>query len=351
MGLYFGDDMEQVLLEKGPLLDKKGHLCQAGYAFDLVKEYDRNAIKAPKWRIKEWDYYYIGNNHYGIAITIADNSYMGLASVSILNFDKPDYITRSSMKAFTKGKVKLPNNSASCVSYWKDKNYEIKIVTGNRKRTIDVDVKDYIDGKGLLAHFDLVEKVDGSMVIATPFPKKPKHFYYNQKINNMAVNGYFFFNDERIYFSEEDTRAVLDWGRGVWTYKNTWYWSSLNAKNNGHEVGFNLGYGFGDLKAASENMLFYDGKAYKLKDVTFAIPRDSKRNFKFMDKWKITSKNGDIDLEFTPIVDRKDNTNLLILKSIQHQVFGKFNGKIKVGDIVVEIKDAISFAEMVTNWW
>ena len=38
------------------------------------------------------------------------------------------------------------------------------------------------------------------------------------------------------------------------------------------------------LKAASENMLFYDGKAYKLKDVTFAIPRDAKRNFKFMDK-------------------------------------------------------------------
>ena len=49
--------------------------------------------------------------HYGIAITIADNSYMGLASVSILDFDKPNYITRSSMKAFTKGKIKLPNNS------------------------------------------------------------------------------------------------------------------------------------------------------------------------------------------------------------------------------------------------
>ena len=151
MGLYFGDIMEQVLLQEGPLLDKKGRLCQAGYAFSLVKEYDRKAIKAPKWRIKEWDYYYIGNDHYGIAITIADNSYMGLASVSILDFDKPNYITRSSMKAFTKGKIKLPNNSESGVSHWKDNNYEIKIVTENRKRTIDVEVKDYIDGKGLLA--------------------------------------------------------------------------------------------------------------------------------------------------------------------------------------------------------
>lgn len=343
--------MEQVLLEAGPLLDKKGRLCQAGYAFDLVKEYDRNAIKASKLRIKEWDYYYIGNNHYGIAITIADNSYMGLASVSILNFDEPNYVTKSSMKSFTKGKIKLPNTSANGVSHWKDKNYDIKIVTENRKRTIDVEVKDYDDGKGLLAHFDLLEKIDGSMVIATPFLNKPKHFYYNQKINNMAVHGYFFFDEQRVYFSEEDTRAVLDWGRGVWPYKNSWYWSSLSSAVDGHEIGFNLGYGFGDLKAASENMLFYDGKAYKLRDVTFNISKDPKGNMKLMEKWTMTSKNGDIELEFAPILDRKDEAKVLFLKSIQHQVFGKFSGKIKVDDIVVEINDVISFAEVVTNWW
>ena len=343
--------MEQVLLGEGPLLDKKGRLCQVGYAFDLVKQYDRKAIKAPKWRIKEWDYYYISNSHYGIAITIADNSYMGLASVSVINFDEPSTITKSSLKSFTKVKVKLPNTSVSGVSHWKDKNYDIKIVTENRKRTIDVEVKDYDDGKGLLAHFDLEEKVEGSMVIATPFPKKPKHFYYNQKINNMAVNGYFFYDEERVYFSDEDTRAVLDWGRGVWPYKNAWYWSSLNTVNNGHDVGFNLGYGFGDLKAASENMLFYDGKAYKLKDVLFNIPRDAKGNMKLMEKWTMTSKNGDIELEFTPIIDRFDEAKVLFLNSIQHQVFGKFTGTIKVGDVVAEIKDAISFAEVVTNWW
>ena len=343
--------MEQVLLEAGPLLDAKGSLSQAGYAFDLVKTYDRKAIKAPKWRIKEWDYYYISNAHYGIAITIADNSYMGLASVSIIYHDKPDYITRSSMKAFTNGKINLPNTSASGTSFWKDKNYEIKVVTENKRRLIDVQVRDYVDGKGLLAHFELKEKVDGSMVIATPFPKKPKHFYYNQKINNMVASGYFFFDDQQIYFSEDDTRAVLDWGRGVWPYKNTWYWSSLSANNNGHEVGFNLGYGFGDTKAASENMLFYDGKAYKLKDVSFNIPRDSKGNYKIMEKWTITSKDGDINLEFVPAMNRRDTAKVLFLKSEQHQIFGKFNGKIKVDEIEAEIVDAISFAEVVTNWW
>lgn len=75
-------------LSNGPLLNEKGNLCEAGYAFSMVKQYDRKSIKANKMRIKEWDYYYIGNNDYGIALTIADNSYMSLVSVSLLDFMK-----------------------------------------------------------------------------------------------------------------------------------------------------------------------------------------------------------------------------------------------------------------------
>ena len=35
--------------------------------------------------MKEWDYYYVGNDHFGVALTIADNSYMGLDSISYYN--------------------------------------------------------------------------------------------------------------------------------------------------------------------------------------------------------------------------------------------------------------------------
>ena len=55
-------------LSEGKLLNEKGNLNEAGYAFSLIKEYERKAIKANKMRIKEWDYYYIGNDKYGIAL-------------------------------------------------------------------------------------------------------------------------------------------------------------------------------------------------------------------------------------------------------------------------------------------
>ena len=47
----------------------------------------------------------------------------------------------------------------------------------------------------------------------------------------------------------------------------------INPKN---EIGFNIGYGFGDTSNATENMVFYNGKAHKLEDVKFNIPLNKK---------------------------------------------------------------------------
>ena len=145
--------------------------------------------------------------------------------------------------------------------------------------------------------------------------------------------------------------GVLDWGRGVWTYKNTWYWSSLNAVYQGHNIGFNLGYGFGDTSAASENMFFYDKEAYKLEDVVFNIPKNDKGQLDFMSKWTFTSQKGDISLTFIPIIDRYANTNALVIQSKQHQVFGYFSGSIIAEGKKYKFENLLGFAEMVTNRW
>jgi hypothetical protein len=57
--------------------ERKGRALRGGFAKSLVKTYDRSAIKAGRARIKEWDYYLIYNDRFGVALTIDDNSYMG----------------------------------------------------------------------------------------------------------------------------------------------------------------------------------------------------------------------------------------------------------------------------------
>ncbi len=66
------------------LLNEQGELREPGWSRHLVQRYDRSMIKAPKWRIKEWDYYYIGCQDYGLALTISDAGYVSSLSVSLL---------------------------------------------------------------------------------------------------------------------------------------------------------------------------------------------------------------------------------------------------------------------------
>lgn len=78
--------MQNRITKKTKLLDENGYLINPGYATKPLFEYDRNDIKANKLRIKEWDYYYVGNDEYGLCLTISDNSYMAMGSVTFLDF-------------------------------------------------------------------------------------------------------------------------------------------------------------------------------------------------------------------------------------------------------------------------
>ncbi len=341
----------QHLLSPGPLLDEAGNLAEAGYAFSLIKEYNRKAIKGLKSRIKEWDYYYIGDKEFGIALTIDDNSYMGLVSVSVLDYINNKDVTKSYMKWLTFGETNFPSSSKDGDVFSESKNYSMFFSNKNGKRRLICKMKNVKKGEDFECDILLEQSLDKSMVIATPFKKK-KHFYYNQKINLLVGSGYFKLGEFTHQFKKESTTGVLDWGRGVWTYSNTWYWSSLNAvSEDGHLVGFNLGYGFGDTSNASENMFFYDKEAFKLEDVTFNIPKNEKGKHLFLQDWTLTSKSKDIDLSFHPVIDRYSNTNALIIQSNQHQVFGYFNGTIKVKEKVYKINNLLGFAEMVKNRW
>lgn len=341
--------MKQVKMREGKLLNEDGNLYEPGYAFRLLKVYDRKAIKAPKSRIKEWDYYFFHDDEYGVALTIDDNSYMGLISFSIIDFKNKGQITKSVIRWFTNGKTNLPSTSKTGDVVVRKKNYEFAFYNNNGKRKINCTYYDKKENKTFQVGVILNETTPHSMVIATPFDKD-RHFYYNQKINLLKVEGSFSYGDINHVF-KDDCYGVLDWGRGVWTYKNTWYWSSLSVCQNDHRIGFNLGYGFGNTKDATENVLFVDDKVYKLDDVRFEIPTDSEGKDIYLDKWKIVSESKDIDLEFNPIIDRYSNTNALIIQSKQHQVFGYFTGTFKVGKETYKLDNALGFAEKVYNRW
>ncbi|NLL63675.1 MAG: DUF2804 domain-containing protein [Ruminococcaceae bacterium] len=344
-------------LTPGPLLDEQGKLCECGYATSLVKQYDRNAIKAPKFRIKEWDYYLITANDFAFAMTIDDNSYMGQESASVLDFtdkDNPWEHTSGIIKFFTNGKIGMPSTSEIGDVAYDSKKVKLKVTNDGKTRHLTCHYKNF-DGKNDLdMDIVLTDFPEDSMVAAVPWKNHPRHFYYNQKIIGMKATGTVAFRG-KTYTLDESNNAfgLLDWGRGVWTYDNTWYWGAGQTRlPDGHTFGFNIGYGFGDTSAASENMLFYDGKAHKLEEVSFNIPKTADGKDDFMAPWTFTSSDGRFEMDFIPILDRAANITVGPLGSDQHQVFGHFSGTAILDDgTKLEIKDMLGFAEKVRNKW
>lgn len=335
------------------LLNSEGNIAEPGYAKKLFWEYNRNDINAKRARIKEWDYYYIGNDDCALCLTMADMGYVGALSATVMDFAVPSQITKSAVCLFPMGKLKMPVTSVVGDCSWKVGEVEMTFINDGKARRLFGRYPKFENGKEELS-FDvtLTDFPAESMVIATPFEKKG-HFYYNQKINCMTADGRFALGDKEYSLAaSKGSLATLDWGRGVWTYDNTWYWGSLQTTlDDGKKFGFNIGYGFGNNDRATENMLFYDGKSHKLDEVVFHIPQKDGAD-DFMSDWTFTSGDGRFEMDFVPLIDRYAPFDLKLFAMIPHQVFGYFSGKAVLDDgreIILDRK--LGFAEKVHNKW
>lgn len=341
---------EHLITSRGTLLDKDGHLREPGYSFWPTFEYRRKDVRAPAYRIKEWDYYLVNDDEYAVALTFGDMGYSGLVSASVMDFSTRTFKTTSDLIALPLGHMHVPSSSNIGDIIWSDKRCSVRWlhVPGGRRLSFSMQA---FDGRDDLEVEILLDKPPrDSMVIATPWADDPLAFYYNRKIIGMRAQGAFRRGPFVHEFSPSDSFGLLDWGRGVWTYDNTWYWAAAQGRQDGHVVGLNLGYGFGDTSAASENMLFVDGHAHKLGRVDFGIPRGADGRYSYMEPWHMTDDAGRLELTFDPQIDRTDFVNLGVVVSDQHQVYGKLSGTVTLDDgTVMPIQGLRGSAEHIHN--
>ncbi len=334
------------VVDSHDLLDENGVLIEPGWSTSLIQKYDRNAIKKRKTRIKEWDYYYVMSNSgkFAVCFTISDLGYIGLHSISFVNLDTAQEKTESVLVPFPMGRTGMPSTSAKGDVSFSNKKLKISYAHSDGDRVIKADYPSFDAGKGFKCNIMLSDEPRDSVAIATPWKEDKHAFYYNQKINCMRASGWVEYGGVTYQLDPKTDFGGLDWGRGVWTYDNYWYWGSGSGQIDGVPFGFNIGYGFGDTSAASENVIFYNGVAHKFDDVVFNISPN------YTDPWTIKSSDGRFDMDFVPIIDRSALIDLKVIITDQHQVFGKMSGKAVLDDgTCIELKNFLCFAEKVHN--
>ena len=338
--------MQIELTQPGPLLDPLGHLEQIGWSRQPLLECNLEnahfyALRGlQRFRIKRWDYYAIFSPQRFFSATIADLGYAGNVFVYTLDFASGELHEEGLVVPFGNGIV-LPRNSSSGETAFTNQKAALQFQAGNGERRLFVDWPSYHAGRGIKAELTLRYPPNHeSMTITIPIGKK--RFYYNHKINCMPAKGYIQYGDLREELHPEQSLGSLDWGRGVWEYQSYWNWASASGfLPDGHTIGLNLGRGFGDLSHATENCVILDGCLHKLDQVTFDY-----HSSEYMQPWHFTENDGRLDLTFIPFKERIARTNLGLINSEVHQMFGRYSGRAVLEDgQKLELHDLIGFAE------
>ena len=337
------------ITEESDLLNEKGDVLQPGWCEHNLYRYSRSQIKANATRIKEWDFYQISDKRYTVQMTFADISIGGAGCFTFFDRETGERLESMSLNLFTFGKLGLAENA--------DKPGFLKIQQGSfsmsaqvtpEKRILMCDFKKKGNKYHIEISMDILPGLE-SLVMAVPFKQK-KHFYLNQKTNSMPASGFVSENGEKIAeFDKKTAFCVLDWGRGVWPYSGSWYWGNGSTYlDDGHIFGFEIGWGFGDMSYATENMLFYDGKAHKIEEIYL-----SKDENDYMKPWVFTSNDDRFEMTMIPQFDNYTSSRVLGLVGNKcHQVFGLWSGKVVLDDgTVLNIKDMLAFCEFSDNRW
>ena len=339
------------LTTQSTLLNEKGRLNQVGWSRKQILDCNLEnvnffAIKTlQKYRVKVWDYYAVFTPNGFLGLTLSNLGYAGMMQVYTVDFETNEYYEMSEIVPFGKNAI-LARNSTDGVSSFSNDKLSIKFEKVDGARMLDVHWNEFKDGKDLDVHLELTEEDYESMVITIPIGEK--RFYYNTKTNCMPTKGTIQLGDVIEIVKAEESMAQLDWGRGIWVYSSFWNWASTSQYlPDGRRFGLNLGEGFGNTEAATEDCVILDNKVHKLGKVHWEYDSSN-----YMKPWRFYDDEGRLDITLTPFKERHAASHLVVIDSVVHQMFGYYSGKVVLDDgEVLEIRDVLGFAEEHSARW
>ncbi|HPQ68263.1 MAG TPA: DUF2804 domain-containing protein [bacterium] len=340
------------ITEAGMLLDDAGRLTARGYSKRPVLTYNPENVRRFPWpwanrlRLKEWDYYGTTTPDYFFSCCVSHVGYIGLVFVYYIDFRNNRLLDGIHVTPLGKG-CALPVSSETGDVEFRAGKLWMQFVREPERRILKVHWPKLRRAGDLDAELIVHQpRTLDSIVMATPMDDTC--FYYNHKVNVMPTEGRLSIGNWQFDLRRDQALTTMDWGRGVWPYRTFWVWASLSGfLPDGRSVGWNLGRGFGDLSAATENCFYIDGRMTKLGwvDITY----DAADHMK---PWRMIADDGRLDLTFTPFLNHRSRAPLLVLDTKGNQMFGRYRGTLTDDQgVTYQIDDLIGWAEDHTARW
>ncbi len=336
--------MELELTKQVALCDERGNLNPDARGWTRYPLHQCNLSKN-YFRKKKWNYWCFTTSELLFSVTLADLDYAGTGFI---------YLFDIKTKQFTEVTELIPLGKGCELG----ERVEDRVFFENQRMKISIEY--FKKEKEWEIHFDIFCKefqgkidLQANLVSRIPFdhetmsvviPWSKSRFQYTSKQNSILTEGSILLGNKMLSLESKDTMGILDFGRGVWKYSSSWNWASFSSVINGKNIGINMGAKWTDGTGFTENSILYDNKIYKItEDIVFTYDTQNYQN-----PWTHKTKNSDrVNLTFSPIYERKAYTNMLLIRSEVHQLFGFFHGYIRLeeGGPKIEIDQIFGWSE------
>ncbi len=292
-----------------------------------------------RWpRKKRWNYWAITTETHLFSATISHLDYAGLVFVYFADFANGEFVEKTRLLPLGQG-CSLSDEVATDAVY---STGDLRVAMRQAGSGVDlaVEIADF-EGRPLAAQFAItVPPRHETLNVVVPW--NAHTFQFTSKQNCLPTTGAVTIGDRETLFSCAQNYACLDFGRGIWPRHCRWNWGSASGKQNGRTLGLNLGGQWTDGTGSTENGVCVDGRLHKIStDLTWEYSKQE-----FMRPWRITTPTGQVDLTFTPFMERVAASNVGIVRSEVHQMFGHYRGQVITTEgEVVPVHDLVGWAE------
>ena len=293
-----------------------------------------------RWgRRKRWNYWAVMTESHVFSVTVASLDYAGLVFVYLGDLERRELVEKTSIVPLARG-IHLPETVRENVGF-QSRELCVTFEEHGEHTRIEVDAAD-LRGEHLSAEISVRHPPDHES-LGVVIPWSTRVFQYTSKHTALPARGMVRLGRREIPFDGVQSYATLDFGRGIWPGRVAWNWGAASGSRSGRTIGLNFGGKWTQGTGLTENALLVDGQLRKIsEELDWEYDRSD-----FMRPWRIHApESGQVNLTFTPLLERVARGELGPIRSEVHQLFGYYTGVVTTAEREhIAVADVMGWAE------
>ena len=293
-------------------------------------------------RLKEWQHFALITPDLFCGFAIVDAKYLGQAWCRVV--DQRGRVNDFEVKREgLRPELRIARNLWDEHSWFRGKGLRIEIHNHllDHQHRAEIALAPSDTHPGLRASLCMHHDLEHTRPLVVALPVGGGAAMYSHKVA-LPVSGEVWLGGDRLNIDPANSCVLLDIHKAHYPRRTWWQWATFGGHDSeGRLIALNLTANIvKSPRKHHENALFYDGALHRLSPPRFEYCKDDPNA-----TWRITTEEGEVELEFQPAGLRSENLRLGLVESVFTQCHGRFSGRIKAPNQAVDINHFFGLAE------